>query len=81
MKTEHASTIVVISGEAIIAGSSFNFLANIGIVHPRSLAIITVQIRVKATTIDIFKSLKEFLYFGYALNPTVNVVVYCSRFV
>ena len=57
IKTEQASTIVVISGEAIIAGSSFSFFASIGIVHPKSFAIITVKINVKATTKEIFKSL------------------------
>lgn len=34
-KTEQVSTIVVISGAAITAGSNFNFLAIIGSVHPK----------------------------------------------
>ena len=48
--TEHVSTIVVISGAAIIAGSSFSFLAAIGSIHPSSLAITTTPAIVKLTT-------------------------------
>lgn len=43
------STIVVISGAAIIAGSSFSFFAAIGSIHPISLDIITVEIIAKLT--------------------------------
>ena len=49
-RIDPASTKVVISGEAIIAGSNFNFLANIGIEHPRSLAKNTVPIKLMPVT-------------------------------
>ena len=44
-----ASTIVVINGLAITAGSNPSFLANIGNVHPINLAIITTIINVAHT--------------------------------
>lgn len=56
INTDNVSTIVVISGAAIIAGSSFNFFAIIGNIHPNSFAIITVQISVTPTTKAIFAS-------------------------
>ena len=49
-KTEQVSTIVVINGEAIIAGSNFNFLASIGKIQPKDLASIATIIRVSPTT-------------------------------
>ncbi len=55
-KTDTVSAIVVRSGEAIIAGSSFNFLAKIGNIHPQSFASITVKINVNETTKAIFTS-------------------------
>ena len=45
-----ASTIVVINGLAITAGSNPNFLANIGREQPTILAIDTVNTNVKHTT-------------------------------
>ena len=48
-KTEQVSDTVVISGAAIIAGSSFNFLASIGRIPPSSFAKITVPINVNDT--------------------------------
>ena len=48
--TEHVSTIVVISGAAIIAGSNFNFFANIGKIQPKDFAIIAVITNVIPTT-------------------------------
>lgn len=46
ISTEHVSTIVVISGDAISAGSSFKTLANNGKQHPINFASITVSIKV-----------------------------------
>ena len=54
--TDNVSTIVVIKGAAIIAGSHFIFLASIGNIQPNNFAIITVQISVALTTIAIFTS-------------------------
>lgn len=51
-KIEHMSTIVVINGAAIIAGSSFSFLAAIGNIPPTSLEITAVAIMVAPTTIE-----------------------------
>ena len=48
-----ASTIVVINGLAITAGSNPSFFANIGRVHPINLAIIITTINVIHTTSDI----------------------------
>ena len=56
IKIEPVSTIVVINGAAIIAGSNFNFLANIGNIQPKVLAKHTVAIKVNPKTIDNFKS-------------------------
>ena len=47
-----ASTIVVISGLAIIAGSTLSFLAIIGSIPPIIFAIITVKNTVKHTVMD-----------------------------
>ena len=55
--TDNASTMVVINGAAIIAGSNFNFFANIGNIHPNNFAITTVHTSVTPTTIAIFTSL------------------------
>ena len=49
---EQVSTIVVISGAAIIAGSRCNLFASIGSMHPISLDITTVAIIAKLTVID-----------------------------
>ena len=49
---EHMSTIVVISGAAIIAGSNFSFLAIIGSIPPTSFAIVAVTIKVSPTVSD-----------------------------
>ena len=46
------STIDVINGAAIIAGSSFSFLAAIGSIPPTSLEITAVAIMVAPTTIE-----------------------------
>ena len=48
--SEHASTIVVIIGLAINAGSSFTFFASMGSVQPINLARITVQSKLTDTT-------------------------------
>ena len=50
MNNETASTIVVINGLAITAGSNFNFLAIIGSEHPITLATHTVNTNVEQTT-------------------------------
>ena len=47
INNEHASTIVVINGLAITAGSKPNFLANIGKEQPINFETITVKINVK----------------------------------
>src|SRR5690606_2630496 len=51
-----ASTMVVINGPAIMAGSSFSFLASNGKVPPTILAVITVTIVVTDTVKAIIKS-------------------------
>ncbi len=51
---EPASTMVVIIGLAIIAGSSFIFLAAIGSIPPIILANITVKNKVTQTVIATF---------------------------
>lgn len=54
-----ASTIVVIMGLAIIAGSRFSFLANMGKIAPTTLASMTVKYKlmhtVRAISISIFQ--------------------------
>ena len=50
INNEHVSTIVVISGLAIRAGSKPNLSAIIGSVPPINLAIITVKNRLMETT-------------------------------
>ena len=52
-----ASTIVVINGLAITAGSNFNFFAIKGRVHPIILAIIIVQSNVMHTTVVILNGI------------------------
>src|SRR5574344_152707 len=59
-----ASTIVVINGLAITAGSNFSFLANKGNVEPITLANITVITKVKQTTPAIFM-----------LTPSINNIL------
>ena len=56
-KTEHVSNIVEISGAAIIAGSSFNFLQISGNIEPKLLDIIIVTTSVSPTTTASCKSL------------------------
>ena len=48
---EHVSTIVVINGAAIMAGSSLNFFAISGNIQPITFAITTVHIREYPITI------------------------------
>ena len=48
---EQVSTTVVISGDAISAGSSFNFFASSGKLQPSAFDSITVIISVKVITI------------------------------
>jgi hypothetical protein len=50
INNDTASTIVVINGLAITAGSNFNFFAIIGREHPITLATHTVKINVEQTT-------------------------------
>ena len=50
---DSASTIVVINGLAITAGSNPTFFAKSGSIHPTIFARITVNIMVRATTIAI----------------------------
>ena len=47
---EKASVMVVISGEAIIAGSSFKIFAKMGKMQPNDLAMQMVSIKVPETT-------------------------------
>ena len=54
--SEHASTIVVISGAAIIAGSMCKAFASSGSIPPITLAMITVHIIVSDTTRAIIQS-------------------------
>ena len=53
---EQVSTIVVINGEAIIAGSKPTRFAKSGKIQPINLERITVTIKDKATTKAIFTS-------------------------
>ena len=55
INNEQASTIVVINGEAITAGSNPSFLANIGRVQPTSFATVIVINKVPHTTKEIVK--------------------------
>ena len=55
INNETASTIVVINGLAITAGSNFNFFAIIGREHPITLATHTVSTRVEQTTSATFE--------------------------
>ena len=55
-RIEHVSTIVVISGEAIIAGSKPIWLATKGRIQPINLDKITVTIKDKAITKAILMS-------------------------
>ncbi len=55
INNEQASTIVVINGEAITAGSNPSFLANIGSVQPTSFATVIVINKVAHTTKEIVK--------------------------
>lgn len=51
-KTEKVSTIVVISGDAIIAGSNLSFCATIGSIQPINSDKITISISVKPIVND-----------------------------
>ena len=53
INNEQASTIVVINGDAITAGSKPIFLARIGRVQPTSFATVMVISNVKHTTKEI----------------------------
>ena len=55
-RTDTVSTTVVRSGDAISAGSNFNFLAKIGKIPPSCFAKITVTINVNDTVNAIFAS-------------------------
>ena len=57
INTDVESTIVEISGAAIIAGSSLIFLARIGNVHPINFERITVHINVSETITATFNCL------------------------
>ena len=57
MIIENVSTTVVITGDAITAGSNLSFFASIGNIAPTSLAMITVPIKDNETAIDKGKSL------------------------
>ena len=54
---EQVSTTVVISGDAMMAGSMCSFFANNGSVQPMILAMMTINDSDSAITIAIFKSL------------------------
>ena len=65
------STIVVISGAAIIAGSNFNFLASNGNKHPIDFDNITVTVILNPTVIASCR----FLYCTKILKPFTIVKV------
>ena len=48
--TEQASTIVVMMGDAMMAGSSLSFFAVMGRIQPSSFAMITAPIRLRPVT-------------------------------
>ena len=70
------STIVVIKGLAIIAGSNFSFLATIGNKLPTTFAIITVQNKLKHTVIDMANSVlsNKYILRKFTLAKTVATI-------
>src|SRR5699024_10756646 len=68
-----ASTIVVISGPAIIAGSSLAFLASIGNIPPITLAKVIVHIRVNETNIETGSpTLSKNIHFKKFTEPNIK---------